>query len=93
MIGVSYSFVGPVEDPKLIHMVMIAQFWPTNHHPDDEGRVFTIYNLHFTFLHMMFIEYYLKFTNHCVKLINNSLHKLRIQINEIIVSYEVFWKR
>ena len=58
MIGVSHSFVGPVEDPKLIHMVMIAQFWPTNHHPDDEGRVFTIYNLHFTFPHMMFLVYY-----------------------------------
>ena len=48
MIGVSYSFVGPVEDPKLIHMVMIAQFWPTNHHPDDETCVFTIHILHFT---------------------------------------------
>ena len=37
--------MGPVEDPKLIHMVMIAHFWPTNLHPDDEGRVS---NLQFT---------------------------------------------
>ena len=37
--------MGSVEDPKLIHMVMIAHFWPTNQHPDDEGRVS---NLQFT---------------------------------------------
>ena len=37
--------MGAVEDPKLIHMVMIAHFWPTDQHPDDEGRVS---NLQFT---------------------------------------------
>ena len=37
-IGVSYG----VWDPKLIHMVKkIAQFWPTDHQPDDDGGLRT----------------------------------------------------
>ena len=55
MIGVSHSFVGPWS-PKLIHMVMIAQFWqqkPTTRIVMTGPHVFTIYNLqcsHFTSL-------------------------------------------